>query len=327
MKRLAVVGAGGWGRNLVRNFVEILGADRVTVCDANAGTLAAQPPGVRKESDFDRALSDAEAVVIATPAPTHFALAHRALKAGKHVLVEKPISLTSEEARTLADEARRADRRLMVDHLLLYHPAVREMKRIVEAGTLGDLYYLYGQRLNLGVVRTVENALWSLGSHDVSVFLHLVDAKPVSVSAHGAVYLQKDRGIEDVAFLHLTFANGVQAHTHVSWLDPHKVRRFTVVGSERMLVFDDMLSEEKLVVHNRRMEKPSTGRYVFREVESSTKHVEEREPVREMCTHFIECVRDGREPISGPDNGLAVLRVLESAQRSILEGGRAVELA
>lgn len=329
--RVGVIGIGRWGRLLARTFVELVGPSAVAVGDpddARRDSFLREFPGVEPFADPAKLLADAgiHAAVVATPAPTHFDVARRALAAGKHVLVEKPLTLSSAEALELTNEADRLGRTLMVDHLLLYHPAVQELENQIRSGQLGEMFYLYSQRVNLGVVRDVENALWSLASHDVAVFLQLVGRPPKRVSASGAVYLQRDRRVEDVAFLHLEFEGGVGAHSHVSWLDPHKERKITVVGSRRMIVFDDMQAERKLVLHDRSTQVQPDGQWVFAARESRALHVEDRPPVREMCAHFLQCVEQGTRPRSDGRNGRAVVRILEAAQRSMGDGGRSVEL-
>src|SRR2546427_5159448 len=239
--RVAVVGAGEWGINHVRTFAQLREAHLVSVCDLDGSRLQqvrTQYSGVGTTTDFDDVLKDpsVEAVVLASFAAQHFGQARAALEAGKHVLVEKPMTLKAAEAEDLVRLARRAGRCLMVGHLLLYHPAVTKMKTLLDSGEVGDLFYLYSQRLNLGRVRKDENALWSFGPHDVAVALHLFGAEPEIVTAKGEAYLQK--GIADVVFVTLHFPKKKMAHIHLSWLDPHKTRRTTMVGSRKMVVFD-----------------------------------------------------------------------------------------
>ncbi len=327
--RVAIVGAGNWGKHLLRNFCELLGEEDVIVSDIDEKRLKeakAQHVGIVVTQDFDNLLMDRriDAVVIATPVVTHFELAKKALEAGKHVLVEKPISLDIDEAMELVKLARRTGRTLMVDHLLEYHPVVEEMKRRIDSGEFGEIYYLYCQRLNLGVIRTEENALWSVGPHDISVILYLLGKEPIRVSAHGGVYLQKEEGIDDVVFLNLEFNNGVRAHSHLSWLNPCKIRKITVIGSEKMMVFDD-LAPEKLKIFDRRAERVEGG---FQLHAGGTYAIEfnlEEEPLKRMATHFLESIKDNTAPRSDGRDGLQVLQVLAAAQRSLEKGGRTVE--
>ncbi|MGI9265292.1 MAG: Gfo/Idh/MocA family protein, partial [Gammaproteobacteria bacterium] len=254
MVEVAVVGAGGWGKNLVRNYFEIPDVNLRYVCDLNPDILQRvdqQYPGVRTTSSYDDLLRDPalDAVVIATTAPTHYSLSKAALLAGKDVYVEKPFVLEVEEAVELNMLADKHDRVLMVGHLLEYHPVVNKLKQMIEGGELGDIHYLYSQRLNLGTVREDENALWNFAPHDISSILYLLGKEPVDVAARGQSYLRN--GVEDVVFLTLNFADNSMANVQVSWLDPHKVRKLTVVGSSKMAVFDDLEASEKLKVYDK----------------------------------------------------------------------------
>ena len=252
---VAVVGAGNWGKNLVRNFATLGDCELKYVCDLNESILDNCKrlfPTVTTTEDIQEVLNDSkvQAVVIATKASVHYDIALQCLEADKHVYVEKPLALNSEDAQELVDLAAKRDKVLMVGHLLEYHPAVLKIKELIDAGELGDVYYIYTQRVNLGVVRQDENAWWSLAPHDISVICFWMDGQePVSVSAHGQSILQK--GIEDVVFATLEFADGRSAHIHVSWLDPHKMRKMTVVGSKQMAAFDDMDAAEKVRLYDK----------------------------------------------------------------------------
>ena len=248
---VAVAGLGPWGANLARNFNEL--ARLAWVCDPSPERLeaaAARYPAARATSSFDELLADdaVEAVVVATPVPTHAELARRALAAGKHVFVEKPMALGAEDAEALVALAEERGLALLPGHLLLYHPGVLKLKELVDAGELGQVLYVYGNRQNLGTIRQDENALWSLGVHDLSVILFLLDEEPSEVLARGESFLKP--GVEDVVFCYLRFPSGKVAHMHLSWLDPHKMRRMTVVGTEKMAVFDDMELDRKVTVYD-----------------------------------------------------------------------------
>ena len=241
MTRVGIAGLGYWGPNLARNFDEL--AELAWICDLDdelRERFAARYPSARATSSFEEMLADdsLDAVIVATPVPTHYALAKQALEAGKHVLVEKPPAMRAVEMDELVALATSRDRVLMPGHLLLYHPGVVKLKELVDAGELGDVLCVYGNRQNLGIVRTNENALWSLGVHDLSVILYLLDEDPEVATANGRDFLTP--GVEDVVFCFLRFPSGKIAHMHLSWLDPHKMRRMTVVGREKMVVFDDM---------------------------------------------------------------------------------------
>jgi predicted dehydrogenase len=258
-------------------------------------------------------------VVLATPVPTHAELAVRVAEAGKHCFVEKPLATTAADAQRAVAAAERAGRVLMVGHLLEYHPAVDRLKALLDGGELGELYYVYGNRLNLGKLRADENALWSLGAHDVSVILHLTDEEPVECTAHGRSYVRP--GVEDVVFCYLRFPSGVVAHLHLSWLDPHKERRLTVVGARRMATFDDMRLEGKLTLYDKGFDQDvrSWGEYLARSGEIFSPELPAVEPLRVECEHFVDCLRTGATPRSDGRSGLRVVRVLEQLQRSLEE--------
>jgi predicted dehydrogenase len=322
------VGLGYWGPNLARNFDRLPGADLRWICDSSddaRARIGAQFPGTRQSGDIEELLTDPEldAVVIATHVPSHAPLALRAFAAGKHVFVEKPLAYSLPEAEAVVDAAREADRLLMVGHLLEYHPGLEKLKEVADSGDLGDLHYIYGNRLNLGKLRADENALWSLGAHDVSVVLRLVGEEPTEVRAVGESYMRPH--IEDVVFCYLRFPSGLAAHLHLSWLDPHKERRFTVVGSKRMATFDDMATEGKLTVYDKGFDEDvaSYGEYITRSGDIYHPRVSNEEPLRIECGHFVDSVREGTPPRSGPESGLRVVRVLAELQRSLETTSRA----
>lgn len=330
---VACAGAGYWGKNLVRVFHDLPGVRLKAVCDPNESVRQAmgrQYPDLQVVEDFASVLRDpeVEAVVLAVPAIHHYEAARQALEAGKQVYVEKPLAMSSGEAQGLVELAAARNCILMVGHLLMYHPAVELLKQLVQRGELGDLYYLYSQRVNLGIVRRDENALWSLAPHDVSVILHLVEQEPASVSARGACYLQA--GIEDVVFVNLQFPGGVMAQIQVSWLDPHKVRRLTIVGSRKMVLFDDVESAEKVRIYDKAAQRRDYDSYgeaiTLRFGDVVIPHLNMAEPLKLECQHFAECVRERREPRSSGRDGLRVVRVLEAAQRSLAQHGAPVDL-
>ena len=321
--RIAVAGLGYWGPNLARNFESIPGSELTWCCDGSEAArsrAAARFPAARVAADLDEVLDDPslDAVALATPVPTHAELAVRVLEAGKHCFVEKPLAQSVADAQRAVAAAERSRRTLMVGHLLEYHPGVQRLKELTESGELGEqIYYIYGNRLNLGKLRADENALWSLGAHDVSVLLYLAGEEPWECVAHGESYVRD--GVEDVVFCFLRFPSGLSAHLHLSWLDPHKERRFTVVGSKRMATFDDMAVEGKLTIYDKGFDEDSRGygEYITRTGDIFSPRIPNLEPLRIECEHFIDCIRTGATPRSDGASGLRVVTVLEALQRSL----------
>ncbi|HEV2723409.1 MAG TPA: Gfo/Idh/MocA family oxidoreductase [Thermoleophilaceae bacterium] len=327
--RVGVVGLGHWGPNLARNFDRLPEADLAWICDASEearARWAVSFPEARVGGDLDELLGDPEldAVVIATPVPTHAGLAGQVIAAGKHCFVEKPLAQSALEAEAVVTAAREAGLVLMVGHLLEYHPGIVRLKELADSGELGEIHYIYGNRLNLGKLRSEENALWSLGAHDVSVLLGLAGEEPTDCMAMGESYMRE--GVEDVVFCYLRFPSGLAAHLHLSWLDPHKERRFTVVGSRKMATFDDMEVERKLTVYDKGFDEDfsSYGEYIARSGDSWSPRVPNDEPLLLECGHFVSCVLDGATPRSDGESGLRVVRVLEDLQRS-LDRGRSAQ--
>jgi len=330
--RVGVVGLGYWGPNVVRNMARV--AELAWCCDLSAENrdrYAPQYPQTRFTADIDDLLSDEtlDAVVIASSVPTHHPLGMRALAAGKHVFIEKPLAASAADARELVAAAEKGDRRLMVGHLLLFHPALTAVRDLIRSDELGEIYYLYGNRVNLGVVRADENALWSLGAHDVAVLLDLVGERPVEAQARGECYVRPN--VEDVVFGYLKFPSGTVAHLHLSWLDPHKTRKLTVVGSKKMVVFDDMETDRKVTIYDKSVSLPpstdSYGEYVsVRFGDISIPRIANDEPLRLECQEFVDAIREARQPRCSGREGLAVVEVLEAMQTSLDDGGRVVKL-
>ena len=325
--RVGVVGLGYWGPNLARNFEAIPGCELAGCVDASTAArerAASQFPRARISDDFAGLLTDPsiDAIALATPVPTHAELAAAVLDAGKHCFVEKPLAQSVADAERAVAVARASGKVLMVGHLLEYHPGVEKLGELVDSGELGEqIYYIYGNRLNLGKVRADENALWSLGAHDVSVVLRLAGEEPYEVVAHGESYLRD--GVEDVVFCFMRFPSGLVAHLHLSWLDPHKERRFTIVGSRRMATFDDMALEGKVTIYDKGFDEDSAsyGEYITRTGDIFSPQIPNTEPLRIECEHFVDCVRRGAAPRSDGESGLRVVRVLERLQRSLEERG------
>jgi predicted dehydrogenase len=315
-------GLGHWGKNLVRNFDEL--ADLTWICDSDEARRAefgARYPNARVTASFDEMVADddLQAVVIATPVPTHHPLAKQALEAGKHVFVEKPPAMRAAEMEELVALAEERGLVLMPGHLLLYHPGVEKLKELVDSGQLGDVLCVYGNRQNLGIIRTNENALWSLGVHDLSVILYLIGEQPSQAIANGNAFL--NAGVEDVVFCYLQFPSGKIAHMHLSWLDPHKMRKLTVVGRDKMAVFDDMELEQKITVYDKAPEEPTGtyGEWRTRTGDVFSPKISNDEPLKLECRHFLGLVEngwDGREM----HDGLEVVRALELLTES-LRGG------
>jgi predicted dehydrogenase len=332
--RVALVGVGGWGSNILRTITRIDSARLTHICDTNPArlrTLAALHPGVSMVDDHSALVNNPEidAVLIATPAPTHARIAEDFFSAGKGVFVEKPLTLSLEDAQRLERLSReKPDRPLMVGHLLIYHPATAMIKNIIGGGELGEIYYIYTKRLNLGVVREDENVLWSLAPHDISILIHLMGEAPEAVSAHGGAFL--NRKVEDIAFMTLFFSGGRMGEVHVSWLDPNKERKTVVVGSRKMLVFDDMEATEKIRIYDKGAQVNATADFArsisIRHGDIHIPLVSTQEPLMVEIRRFVECVRDKKRPDSDARQGLEVVQVLTAAGESMRDGGRLVRL-
>jgi len=333
---IGVVGAGYWGPNLIRNFAAATGAELVAVCDQSEERLAPVGrayPAARTTASFADLLraTDVGAIAVATPARTHFALTRDVIEAGKSAFVEKPLAMTASECEELIALAERRGVVLMVGHTFEYNAAVEYVEGLMRSGELGELYYLYSQRLNLGVVRQDVDALWNLAPHDVSIALRWLGEMPVAVNAQGYTYLQA--GICDVVYLNLEFGSGVSVHVHVSWLDPGKVRRTTVVGSRKMVVYDDASTEAKIQVYDKGIDREHMGGSLgefdtFGKFQLSRRagdvlipQIDFVEPLKRECQHFVDCAVSGSRPLTDGHSGLRVVRILEAATRSLSQGG------
>jgi predicted dehydrogenase len=338
--KIALVGLGYWGPNLARNLASLKEAQLHTLCDLCTDRLtqfSRQYPEARTTSDYSTVLNDREidGVVIATPVHTHFELAKRALLAGKHVMVEKPLAQTSAQCQELIALAEPQGLTLMAGHVFIYNPAVRKVKEYIDSGLLGQIYYIYSQRLNLGIIRQDVNALWNFAPHDISIINYWLDTAPVDVVMRGYSYIQP--GIEDVVFMTLDYPGGVGANVHISWLDPHKVRRMTIVGSEKMVVYDDVSADARIIIYDKGVTRKHTastppnldgnslGRYetfgefqlLLRAGDVLIPKLDFTEPLKLECQHFIECIRTGQPAITDGYDGLRVVQVLEAAQASL----------
>ncbi len=328
MINIAAVGAGAWGKNHIRVFSELPNVRLKYVCDSDPFKLASVRKAYSQSQTVENLrpiLQDPEVrgVVVASSAISHHPLTKEILLAGKDVLVEKPMALNEKDAEEMLEIAEKKDRILMVGHLLIYHSVVDRLKEMISSGELGKIHYIYTQRVNLGVIRQDENALLSFAPHDLSVILHLIEEKPVVVSAHGESYVQK--GIEDVVFLSLRFSDGKMANVHLSWLDPHKLRKITIVGSRKMAVFDDMEASEKLKVYDKGVRSPSYdtyGEYLsLRFGDITIPNVKMAEPLRAEAEHFIHCIESREGPKTSGRDGLEVVRILIAAQESLKKKG------
>ncbi len=338
---LGIVGAGYWGPNLARNFYQNPEASLKCICDVRDERIFYIRkifPAIPTTKNFQDVLNDSEidAVVIALPVEDHFRFTKEVLLARKHALVEKPLALTVAECEELIDISEKNELILMVGHTFEYNAAVNRVREFIKNGDLGDIYYIYSQRLNLGRVRQDINAMWNLAPHDVSIILHWLEEEPVGVSAKGYTYLQEE--LEDVVYMNLDFQSGTSAHIHVSWLDPNKVRKMTIVGSKKMVVYDDVSSDAKIQVYDKGITKrnisESLGEYdtfgkfqlIHRAGDLLVPKIDFVEPLKVETSHFLECILEGKRPLTDGLNGLRVVKVLEAAQRSVKNDGQTIRV-
>ena len=327
--RVGVIGAGYWGPNIIRNLYEAPGAEAVAVADLSQERLDAihkRFPSLRVTTDYRELLDDPtiDAICIVTPVKTHRRLAEEAFAAGKHVFVEKPLAQSVSDAEAIVRAGERAGKTLMVGHTFVYNPAVEHVKGILDAGGIGKVHYLDSQRVNLGLHQFDTNVLWDLGPHDVSIALYWLDEEPEWVQCSGACFVQSN--IEDVVFLMIGFPSGAIAHAHLSWLAPSKLRTTTVIGSQKMVIYDDNQSVEKVKIYDQGVDKLEIDelRRSYRAGDIHSPRIAMTEALQVEMRHFIECVRDGKKPRSDGEAGLMVVRVLELAMRSLRSGGARV---
>lgn len=332
---VGVVGCGYWGPNLIRNFRELPDCRLRLMCDVvpeRLKHLSALHPGVETTGDFRDLIerSDLDAVVVATPVREHFKMAKAALEAGKHVLMEKPMAASSAECEELNHLARRANLVLMVGHTFLYSMPVRKIREIIASKDVGEIQYINARRLNLGLFQTDINVAWDLAPHDLSIILYLMDESPVSVNCHGSGHVSSR--VEDVTHMCLTFGNGRMATIHNSWLEPRKVREMTIVGTKRMIVYDDVEPLEKVSIYDSRVEVPphydnfGEFQYSYHYGDRYVPRIPQTEPLKLQCAHFLSCIRSGATPLSNGRHGLEVVRILEAANESLRRAGAAVNL-
>ena len=337
MINVGVIGCGYWGPKLIRNFYELPDSNLALVCDLDKNKLQQirkQYPQIETTTNFGDLLQDGiDAVVVATPVNTHYGMVKEALVHGKHVLVEKPMTASSIEARHLIKLAAAQDRVLMVGHIYEYHPAVDFLKQLVKKGDLGEIYAIDAHRLNLGLFRPDVNVLWDLGPHDISIVLSILEKEPISVSARGAGHL--DANLCDLAYLELIFDGGTSANIHLSWLDPRKVRQLTIIGSKKMAFYDDVAEAEKVYLYDKGCAFSPCGgngdsaawppRYHYGDV--TIPFISNTEPLKNECSHFLTCIKEGKQSKTDGLAGLRVIKILEAANRSMLNGGQRIELS
>lgn len=336
--KVGVIGCGYWGPNLVRNFSSLPRSVVTRVSDLNADRLnhiRGLHPRIETTRDAGELIraKDVDLVCIATPVSTHYALAEKALQAGKHVLVEKPFVRTSKEAAELVALAKKRKKILMVDHTFLFSPAVDKMKEMIERNTLGKILYFYSTRVNLGLFQKDINVVWDLAAHDISIANHLLGSAPESVSVTGRKLAV--RHVEDVAFVFINYPNNVFFHLHLSWLDPHKIRKITMIGDRKMVVYDDLNSNEPLRIFDRGVSSPQPSYYdsfgefkmIYRFGDVVSPRIEPTEPLRNLCEHLLDCIEKNRPPLTDGRQGLGVVRVLEAAQKSVDSGGKLISLS
>lgn len=333
--KVGIIGCGYWGPNVIRNFAALDDVEVKYLCDIDQARLARLKrscPHAKIITDYREILRDKsiDAVAIVVPVQLHYAIAKESLTAGKHTFVEKPLAFKSSDAQELINLAERQGRILMVGHTFLYNSAVRYLKQYISRGECGRIFYIYSNRVNLGRLHRDINAFWSIAPHDISIFIHLLETDPISVSAFGSSHLH--RGIADVVFAVLKFPENVTAHIHASWLDPVKERRMTIVGSKRMIVYDDIDSEARLKIYDKGAEMQELPRtygeyqYRLRAGDIFIPKIDFQEPLAAECQHFIHCVRTGTTPLTDGHAGLRVVRVCEAVDRSLESGGLPVEL-
>lgn len=341
MVNIAMLGLGYWGPNLVRNLVSLEDVKLTALCDLDVPRAESFRqrfcPDARVINDYRQLADDPriDAVVIATPIRTHYELGGIMLAAGKHVFIEKPLAQTAEECKKLIELAAIHNRVLMVGHVFEYNVAVQRIKQYIDAGELGKLFYVYSQRVNLGRIQHDVNALWSFAPHDISILNYWFGQEPVRISARGFSYLSST--IEDVVFVTLEYPNGVGAHLHLGWLDPRKLRLMTLVGSRKMLVYDDVSLDAKIQIYDKGiaglddfLEAPDSFaqfQFQLRVGDLIVPTIQFGEPLQSECRHFVDCITTGQQPLTDGPNGMRVVKVLEAAERSLREGGMSVELS
>ncbi len=335
MLNIAVIGCGYWGPNLIRNFCSIPECKLKLVCDIDKGRLAHMSrlyQGIETTNKIDYVINDAEvdAIAIATPVRYHFEMAKKSLLAGKHTLIEKPMASSVKECEELIELAEKHNLTLMVGHTFVYSPAVRKIKEIINAGDIGEIMYISSRRLNLGLFQKDINVTWDLAPHEISIILYVMGKTPVYVNCQGKAHITK--GIEDVTNMTIDFNNGGFATVQSSWLDPNKVRETTFVGSKRMLVYNDLEQFEKIKIYDKRVDTPphydtfAEFQYSYHYGDMYSPYIEQVEPLKVVCQHFLDCIKSGSKPDSSGIEGLKVVQVLEAASKSLGNGGGKIKI-
>jgi predicted dehydrogenase len=334
--KVGVVGCGYWGPNLIRNFRALHNCTLKVMCDVNEERLRHLKllyPEVEAETDFNRLITrdDIDAIVVATSVKHHFPMAKASLAAGKHTFIEKPMASSVEQCEELVALAEKNGLVLMIGHTFLYSPAVRKIKEIIEWGDVGDIRYICARRLNLGLFQKDINVAWDLAPHDLSIILHIMEDSPLSVNCRGSANVTP--GVEDVTTMCLNFRNNRSAIVHSSWLDPRKTREMTIVGSKRMIVYDDVSPIEKLKIYDARVERPphydtfGEFHYAYHYGDMYVPYIKQEEPLRSECQHFLDCIREGISPLTNGRQGMELVRILEASSQSLKQGGAPIELA
>ena len=333
--KVGVVGCGYWGPNLIRNFRSLPDCNLTAMCDTSEirlKHLASLYPEVERFSDYDQVLdgADVDALVIATAVKLHYPMAKASLLAGKHTFIEKPMARSSFECEELIEIARKKGLVLMVGHTFLYSPTVRKIREIVENGDLGEIRYVSARRLNLGLFQRDINVAWDLAPHDISIVLYIMGELPISVNCWGTAHITP--GIEDVTMMSLLFRRERSAIIHSSWLDPRKIREITIVGSKKMIVYDDLEPQEKVKIYDARVDKPphydtfAEFHYAYHYGDMHAPYVRQEEPLKVECQHFLDCIRHGSTPMTSGKRGLELVRILEASSASLKSGGASVDL-
>src|SRR5437867_1890228 len=331
--KVGVVGCGYWGPNLVRNFRSLGDCSLKMMCDISEQRLdhlRGLYPEVEGEKDFKHMLNGAglDAVVVATAVNLHFPMAKASLLAGKHTMIEKPMASSSKECEELIEIARKKGLVLMVGHTFLYSPAVRKIKQIVDCGDIGEIRYISARRLNLGLFQKDINVAWDLAPHDLAIILYIIGESPLSVNCRGSAHVTP--GVEDVTSMSLSFTKNRSAIVHSSWLDPRKIREMTIVGSKRMIVYDDVAPLEKIRIFDARVERPphydtfAEFQYAYHYGDMYAPYIKQEEPLKAECQHFLDCIRDGTSPLSNGNQGLELVRILEASSVSLRQNGNPV---